>query len=275
MRGERMRRVKIESGTTAVVTGASRGIGRALAHRLATRGARVGLLARDREALEELAESLPSAPAGDHVVLVADVVKRRELERAIERFVKRAGGIDVLAANAGIAHYGRFADTDIERAEEMVKVNVLGTIYAVHAALPHMLERRRGHIVVTSSGAGLRAFPEAAVYGATKAADRGFAEALRHELAGTGVSVTTVYPGEVATDLHAHEREILPDWRSNEEEMAPEQVAEAIVEAIEADRRELHVPRIVRLLGLNGISPRLLDEILARIRGHTAAPRRS
>jgi short-subunit dehydrogenase len=263
--------VKVQPGMTAIVTGASRGIGRALARELASRGVRVGLLARGREALDEAAEKLPGE---DHIALAADVGKRREVERAIERFAKRAEGIDILAANAGIAHYGRFADTDVERAEEMVKVNVLGTIYAVHAALSHMLERRRGHIVVTSSGAGLRAFPEAAVYGATKAADRGFAEALRHELAGTGVSVTTVYPGEVATDLHSHERDILPDWRSNDDELPPAQVATAIVDGIEADRREVTVPKIVRLLGLNGVSPRLVDEILARIRGHSAAPRR-
>jgi short-subunit dehydrogenase len=263
--------VKLQPGMTAIVTGASRGIGRALATQLAARGLRIGLLARDRDALSQAAETLPG---DDHIVLGADVSKRREVERAIERFAKRAEGIDVLAANAGIAHYGRFADTDVERAEEMVKVNVLGTLYAVHAALPFMLERRHGHIVVTSSGAGLRAFPEAAVYGATKAADRGFAEALRHELAGTGVSVTTVYPGEVATDLHAHERDILPDWRSNDEELPPGDVAKAIVDAIEADRREVAVPKIVRLLGLNGVSPRLVDELLARIRGHSAAPRR-
>jgi short-subunit dehydrogenase len=263
--------VKIQPGMTAIVTGASRGIGRALARELASRGVRVGLLARDRETLEKTAETLAGE---DHIVLAADVGKRRELERAIERFAKRAEGIDILAANAGIAHYGRFADTEVELAEEMVKVNVLGTIYAVHAALPHLIERGRGHIVVTSSGAGLRAFPEAAVYGATKAADRGFAEALRHELAGTGVSVTTVYPGEVATDLHSHERDILPDWRSNEDELPPQEVATAIVDAIEADRREVAMPKIVRLLGLNGVSPRLVDEILARIRGHSAAPRR-
>jgi short-subunit dehydrogenase len=263
--------VKIQPGMTAIITGASRGIGRALARELASRGVRIGLLARDREALEQAAETLPGE---DHIVLAADVGKRRELERAIDRFSKRAEGIDILAANAGIAHYGRFADTEVERAEEMVKVNVLGTIYAVHAALPHLIERGRGHIVVTSSGAGLRSFPEAAVYGATKAADRGFAEALRHELAGTGISVTTVYPGEVATDLHAHERDILPDWRSNENELPPAEVARAIAEAIEADRREVAVPKIVRLLGLNGVSPRLVDEILAWIRGHSAAPRR-
>jgi short-subunit dehydrogenase len=263
--------VKLKPGMTAIVTGASRGIGRALAVELASRGLRIGLLARDREALEKAAGALPG---DDHIVLAADVAKRREIERAIERFAKRAEGLDLLAANAGIAHYGPFSETDVERAEEMVKVNVLGTIYAVHAALPHLLERLRGHIVVTSSGAGLRAFPEAAVYGATKAAERGFAEALRHELAGTGLSVTTVYPGEVATDLHAHERDILPDWRSNDEELPPAEVATAIVAAIEGDRREVSVPKIVRLLGLNGLSPRLVDEVLVRIRGRSAAPRR-
>jgi short-subunit dehydrogenase len=88
------------------------------------------------------------------------------------------------------------------------------------------------------------------------------------------VSLTTVYPGEVATDLHGHQRERLPDWRRNDEEMPPERVAEEILRAIEDDRRELHIPRIVRLLGLNGIAPRLVDELLARLRGRTAAPRR-
>jgi short-subunit dehydrogenase len=155
----------------------------------------------------------------------------------------------------------------------MVRINVLGTIYTVGAALPHLLGGAHGHIVIMSSGAGIRAFPWAAVYGATKAADRGFAEALRHELSGTGVSVTTVFPGEVETDLHAHERDLLPDWRKNEEELSPETLAGAIIDAVEADTRAVYVPGLVRLLGLNGVAPRLTDRLLARIRGRTAAPR--
>jgi short-subunit dehydrogenase len=266
--------MRIEPGTRAIVTGASRGIGAAVTRALATRGAQVGLLARGREAAEELAAGLPKRPDADHVVLAADIGRRREVEKAVERFVKRTGGVDLLVANAGIAHYGPFADVDVELAEEMVRVNVLGTIYTVEAGLEPMLDQARGHIVVVSSGAGLRAFPWAAVYGGTKAFGRGFAEALRHELSGTGVSLTTVFPGEVATDLHGHQRERLPDWRRNDEEMPPERVAEEIVRAIEEDRRELHTPRIVRLLGLNGIAPRLVDELLARMRGRTAAPRR-
>jgi short-subunit dehydrogenase len=269
-----MRAVRIEPGTRAVVTGASRGIGRALCVELASRGARLGLLARGKERIEELVAQLPESPAGPHLALAADVAKRSQVKRAIDRFAKQAEGLDLVVANAGVAHYGPFVDTDIERAEEMVRVNVLGTIYTVGAALPHMLDRARGHVVILSSGAGIRAFPWAAVYGATKAADRGFAEALRHELSGTGVSVTTAFPGEVETDLHTHERNLLPDWRENEQELPPQKVADAIIEAVEEDSRAVYIPPLVRLLGLNGVAPRLTDALLRRIRGATAAPRR-
>jgi short-subunit dehydrogenase len=266
--------VRIQPGTRAVVTGASRGIGRALCVALASRGARLGLMARGREQIEELIPQLPESPAGPHLALVADVSKRGEVQRAIDRFAKRAEGLDLAVANAGVAHYGPFVDTEIERAEEMVRINVLGTIYTVGAALPHMLDRAQGHVVILSSGAGIRAFPWAAVYGATKAADRGFAEALRHELSGTGVSVTTAFPGEIETELHAHERDLLPDWRENEQELAPEKVANAIIEAVEEDSRAVYMPPLVRLLGMNGVAPRLTDALLRRVRGASAAPRR-
>ena len=262
--------MRIEPGTRAIVTGASRGIGRSTARALAARGARVGLLARGKEELTALAAEL----GDDHLALPADVGRRREVERAVERFVKRAGGLDLLVANAGCAHYGPFADVEVERAEEMVRVNVIGTVYAVKAGLEPMLEAARGHIVVISSGAGLRAFPWAAVYGGTKAFDKNFAEALRHELSGTGVSLTTVFPGEIATELHAHERDRMPDWYKADELLDPARVAQAIIAAVEADRREVAVPGIVRLLGLNGVAPRLVDRILTALRGPTAAPRR-
>jgi 3-oxoacyl-[acyl-carrier protein] reductase len=262
--------VRIDHTTRAIVTGASRGIGRATAAALAARGARLGLIARDEAALGALAGELD----GDHVVLAADVGDRDSIAGAIERFVEQAGGLELAIANAGLAHYGPFFGQPLEHAEEMVRVNVLGTFYTVRAALAHMLDRANGHVVVVSSGAGLRAFPWGAVYGATKAADRGFAEALRHELSGTGVSVTTVFPGEVATDLHSHQRDKLPDWRRDENTIAPEQVADAILEGVEHDRRQVHVPAAVRALGLNGIAPRLTDRLVAALRGPTAAPRR-
>jgi short-subunit dehydrogenase len=262
--------VQIGAGTRALVTGASRGIGRAVAGELAGRGATVGLLARDEPRLRELAAELP----GEHLALAADVTDRGELEQAVGRFVAETGGLELLVANAGVAHYGPFADQPIELAEQMVDVNVRGVLLTVKAGLGHLLERGTGHIVIVSSGAGIRAFPGAAVYGGTKAAERGFAEALRHELSGTGVSVTTVFPGEIATDLHVHQPELLPDWRNNDEELDPAILARALADGVAADRRAVFVPREVRALGLNSVAPRLVDALLRRLRGPSAAPRR-
>ena len=261
--------MRIDSSTRALVTGASRGIGRATARALAARGARVGLVARGEEELDALAEEIGERAS----VHPADVADREATERAVAGFAEEAGGLDVAVANAGIARYAPFTEQDPDDAERMVLVNVLGTINTVRAALEPMLDRASGHIVVLSSGAGLRAFPWAAVYGATKAADRGFAEALRHELSGTGVSVSTIYPGEVQTSLHAEAKQ-LPDWRNSKDAIPAEQVAEATVEAIEEDKREVFIPSQVRLLGLNGLAPGLLDRLLAALRGGAAAPRR-
>jgi short-subunit dehydrogenase len=146
----------------------------------------------------------------------------------------------------------------------------------VHAGLPHLLDRAHGHVVVVSSGAALRSFPGAAVYGATKAAQRMFAEALRHELGGTGVSLTTVYPGEIATSLHDHEKDRMPDWyRGGAKAVPARKLADKVIEAVEKDARSLHYPPVVRLLGaLHGVSPRAADALLRTLRGPTAAPRR-
>jgi 3-oxoacyl-[acyl-carrier protein] reductase len=262
--------VRIDDGTRAIVTGASRGIGRATAGALAGRGARVGLLSRSEGELASLAAELP----GDPVVLVADVGDADSVAGAVERFVAEAGGLDLAVANAGIAHYGPFRDLPIERAEELVHINLLGTLYTVNAALPPMLDRANGHLVIVASGAALRSFPGGATYGATKAGQRAFAEALRHELSGTGVSVTIVYPGEVKTHLHDHELDRMPDWYRRDDAISPERVAEAIVKGVEEDRRHVHVPPLVRALALNSVAPRLTDRLLATLRGPAAAPRR-
>jgi short-subunit dehydrogenase len=264
--------MRITEGTRAFVTGASRGIGRSLAELLSARGATVGLAARSTDQLQELARKLPGTP----YELECDVASAESVQRAVHAFVARAGGIDLLIANAGITHYGPFRDQSLADAERMTSVNWLGTLYTVHAALPHLLEQRAGHIVIVSSGAGLRSFPSAAVYGATKAAQRMFGEALRHELAGSGVSLTIVYPGEIATSLHDHEKDRMPAWyRGGPAAVPPDKLAARILEAVEADRRALHYPPAVRLLGaMHNVAPRASDALLRRLRGTTAAPRR-
>ena len=159
----------------------------------------------------------------------------------------------------------------------MTSVNWLGTVYTVKAALPFLLEDGGGHIVVMSSGAGLRSFPGAGAYSATKAAQRMFAEALRHELAGTGVSVTTVYPGEIRTSLHDHERTEMPAWYRGGPDGG---VAGGARRARRRGRRARQRARcttaaLVKGMGiLNGVSPRAADRVLRRLRGPTAAPRR-
>ena len=261
--------MEIGPETRAVVTGATHGIGRAITHALAARSGQLGLVARRQEELDALCGEI-----GDRATaLAADVGDRKAITGAIDSFVEKAGGIEILIANAGIARYEPFADQDPDDADAMVQTNVIGTINTVRAGLQPMLDRGNGHIVVVSSGAALRAFPWAAVYGATKAANKGFAEALRHELSGTGVSVSTVLPGEVKTSLHDEMKEI-PDWRNSKDAIAPEVVAQAAIEAIEQDRREVHVPRQVKLLAINDLAPGLLDRLLAMIRGGAAAPRR-
>jgi short-subunit dehydrogenase len=251
-----------------LITGASRGIGAALARQLAARGCVLGLVARGEQGLRELVASLP----GDgHRALPADVADRDSIRSAVAEL----GDVDVVVANAGVADYGPWLDLEQGLEDRMTDINWLGTLYTVRAALPGMVERGRGHVVVVSSGAALRTFPGAAVYGATKSAQRGFAEGLWHDLAGTGVGVTVVYPGEIGTNLHDHQPEKLPTWRKGGHEADVDECATAIVDGIEKDRRGVYFPREVRLLqAVHGISPRLADLMLRRLRGHSAAPRK-
>ncbi len=242
--------VQVTPSTRVVVTGASRGIGASIAAAFEARGCSVGRVSRSGE-------------------LAADVGDRDSISAALERF----GEVDVLVANAGIAHYLPFAEMPAELVEQLTRVNWLGTANTVAAALPGMLARRRGHIAIVSSGAALRSFPGAAVYGATKAAQRGFGEALRHELKGTGVGLTMVYPGQIRSALHDHEKERMPDWYDFERAVPPEPLAKAVVEAVEGDRREVFYPSNVRLLRIvHGIRPALADALLRRIMHRSAAP---
>ena len=261
-------RVQVGPGTRVLVTGASSGIGEAIARAFAARGCTLGLVARRREPLERLAAELP----GDgHRALSADVADAEAVARAVDELEP----VDVLVANAGLTHYRPFAEQPLAEVDEMTRVNWSGTLYTIRAGLPGMIERGRGQVVVISSGGGVRGFPQAAAYNGTKAAQRGFAEALRHELAGTGVSVTTVYPGEIESSLHDHEWERMPAWYQRDRRSPAGPLGEAVAAAVEADRRELFHPPIVRLLRImNGISPRLADVMLRRILGPAVAPRR-
>ncbi len=266
--------MQVESDTRVLVTGATRGIGRALVGALAERRCTVGLLARSAAELEQVAVELQAAGA-KAIALPADVGEREQVESAVSRFIDEAGAIDVLVINAGVAWYGPVREMPVEEAERMTRVNWLGTIYTVKAALPQMLDRAEGNITIVSSAAGHRSFPWGAVYGATKFAQRGFAEALRHELSGTGVKLTAVYPGLVDSHLHDDNRDHgrMPDWHRATTALSPQVVAATILSAIDQDEASVFVPSITRLLGIvHGISPKLADRLLRARLGAGAAP---
>jgi short-subunit dehydrogenase len=260
--------MRVEEGTRVLITGASRGLGRAMAEAFAWRGAVLGLVARSEPELRQLADELPG---DEHKILIADVSDRRQMASAIDAF----GDIDVLVANAGVARYLNFVDLPLEEAERMTQVNWLGTLYTVKPALGRMIERGSGSVVIMSSGAGLRAFPQASIYGATKAAQLAFGRALQHELDGTGVNVTIVMPGELKTHLHDHQRDELPEWRQDKYALPARPLAERVVDAVENDEPELYYPRAVKTLRVfQGVSPRFADRMLRMMRGKAAAPRR-
>jgi NADP-dependent 3-hydroxy acid dehydrogenase YdfG len=179
------------AGKVAFVTGASRGIGAAVTRSLVEHGVKVGAASRSGDDL-----------ALDGVAAIAcDVRRAEEVEAAVARTVEEFGRLDVLVCNAGVGAYGPFLDLSPEFLEEMIDVNVKGTLYAVRAALPHLLSAGEADIVTLASEAGRRGLPLEAVYCASKFAQVGFTRALDHELRERGVRCTNVCPGGVATDF--------------------------------------------------------------------------
>jgi 3-oxoacyl-[acyl-carrier protein] reductase len=176
-------------GKVALVTGASGGIGAAVARGLHAAGASLGLLSRSGDDL-----GLERA-----LGLVCDVRDRTAVGVAVGEVVERFGGLDVVVANAGIGAYGPFVDLDPERLEAMIDVNLKGTLYTAAATVPHLIAAGEGDFVSLASVAGLRAFPGEAVYNASKFGQVGFTRALDHELRERGVRATCICPGGVKT----------------------------------------------------------------------------
>jgi NADP-dependent 3-hydroxy acid dehydrogenase YdfG len=184
----------------AWITGASSGIGAATAKALAQAGAEVVLSARRRERLDALAEEI-TAGGGKAVVKPVDIADRAAVE-ALGRELEEMGGIDLLINNAGIMPLAPMLEGRVDEWERMIDVNLKGLLYAIHAVLPGMAERKRGHIVNLGSVAGRVTFPGSAVYCGTKFGVRAISDALRKEALHYGVRITDVEPGAVATELH-------------------------------------------------------------------------
>src|SRR3954467_15642295 len=213
------------NGKTAVITGASGGIGAAVARMLHERGVNLGLASRRGSDL-----------GLDNVVAKAcDVRDLDALTALCDETAERFGGIDIVVANAGVGAYGPFLELSRDHLDEMLDVNLKGTVYAIRAALPHMLGRE-GDVITLASEAGRRGLPLEAVYCASKFGQVGFTRALDHELREQGIRCTNVCPGGVATNFALDEgrgrpREVLAGM------MTSEDVAEVVVFVLERPRR--------------------------------------
>jgi NADP-dependent 3-hydroxy acid dehydrogenase YdfG len=185
----------------AVVTGASSGIGAAVARASASEGASVALAARRRDALIEVQARLERQGAARSIVVPTNVTDRTQVGRLVSRAEDELGPVDVLVNCAGVMYYTLMRNAREDEWERTVEVNCKGALNCVGAVLPGMLERGRGHIITISSDAGRKVFPGLAVYSASKFFVEALSQGLRLETAGTGVKVTTVQPGNVATDL--------------------------------------------------------------------------
>ena len=231
------------TGTVALVTGASSGIGEATAELLASLGARVALVARRVDRLQALAERIGSKA----LVIEADVGDREAAFAAVERTASELGRIDTLVNNAGVMLLGPIQNAPIEEWETMLRVNVHGLLYCTYAALPHLLEaaenspRQVADIVNISSVAGRVARLGSGVYNLTKHGVGAFSESLRQEVTQRHVRVSLVEPGAVATELSSHNRpEVLDNIRQrfgDVERMEASDIADAIAYIVTRPRR--------------------------------------
>ncbi len=218
----------------AIITGASSGIGAALARELTRCGWAVALLARRAELLRDLAAELPNS-----VAVACDVTDRDSVQRA----VREAGGtFDLAVANAGVGVPSHATKFNIADAEQMVRVNILGMMYLFDAVVPAMIERRGGHFAGVASIAGLRGLPTSSVYSATKAAMQSFLEASRVELAPYDVAVTIVNPGFIETPMTEKNKFKMPFL------MKADEAARIIADGLERRARVVEFPRPMSLL---------------------------
>jgi short-subunit dehydrogenase len=204
------------------------------------RGARVGLIARSKDELDAvLAET-----GGKGAVATADVTDRDSVDQAIALLVNELGPVDILVNNAGAGWYAGFMQTDVEVFERLMRLNYLGTVYATKSVLPSMVERGKGHIVNISSIAGRIGTPFESAYSASKFAVTALTEALDVEVRPLGIGISMVNPGPVQTDFF--DARGVPYARKSPKPVPPEQVANAVIAAVDKDRLERMVPRMLQ-----------------------------
>lgn len=257
------------AGSRILLTGASGGIGRCLALELCQRGARLALVGRNRDRLGALVRDIEAA-GGAAATFEFDLERPDGHAGLVERAAGALGGIDALINNAGQSRFGAFAGEDEAALRELIAVNVTAPLLLARAALPHLMAGSGGCIVNVGSVLGAIGFPHFAAYSASKFALRGFSEALRRELADTGVKVLYVAPRTTATAMNGPAVRALMK-QTGQPMDPPEKVARAIADALATGREEVTIGFAERFFArLNGLLPRFVDGPLVR-QGRVAA----
>ncbi len=256
---------ELPKAASVVVTGASSGIGEASAYRFAGEGARLGLLARRRDRLQEVAAKV-RALGGEALVVPVDLADGDSARRAVREVETTFGRVDVLVNNAGFGLYAPIESVLREDIERLFAVNTFGALACIQAVLPGMRRNGKGLIINVSSIVGRRALPMTGAYGASKYAMQGLSDALRVELAGTGVRVSVVCPGYTATEFS----ERVLDYGAERRRptgavMSAEEVAEAIFACARRPRRQIVLTGKGRLVVfLERFAPGIADWLIAR-----------
>lgn len=245
-----------------LITGASSGIGAAVAWRFARAGYRLVLVARRLDRLEALAQEIRSQGSWA-LPLAADLSRLDDIQSLAHSAIQHAGQIDILFNNAGFGRLGWLEDLDpIEGVESQVQVDLVGLIWMTQALLPHMIARRSGHIINMASLAAYIAPPTYSVYSAAKFGVRGFTEALRREVSVYGVRVSGIYPGAVDTDFGTQARFQRKTGITTPERLRldVDTVAQAVLRLAQRPRRTVILPGVMRwVVALNTLFPGLVD----------------
>lgn len=253
------------TGKRAIVTGASGGIGRAVASALAKEGASVALASRNEAALNELAREIETA-GGRAVVVPTDVTSAADRQRLVETVAAKFGGLDLLVNNAGVGSWGHFADSTPEIMRRVMEVNFFAPVELTRAAMPHLTNGVQPAVVNVTSMCGRKGMPAWPEYSASKFALVGMSEAWRGEFERFGVDVVTIVPGLTASGFENNW--LRKDGKADlkfESGMPPAEVAAGIVDAVRKGKREVVLGREARrLLRFNRFFPRLTNWLIAR-----------
>lgn len=254
------------SDSTILITGASGGIGGAIARQLAQRGATLILINRDSDKLAAFAAEL-RASGGKVIPLAGDLATPGEPARLVQAALDQAGTVDILVNCAGVQNFGFFAEESAADTATLFNINTIAPIALTNALLPHLLKKGKGQIVNLGSIFGSIGFPCFASYSASKFALRGFSEALRRELAGSGIGVTYVAPRFTRTAFNRNAVTRMANaLKMNQDE--PESVAASVIAAIEHNDRERYLGWPEKLfVRINSILPRLVDPSLIKQAG--------